>query len=518
MHDAASKVRATTNRAYRAARLAARRARRRWRAAAPQQRQTIRLTAASTALGVLVAGVTVAAAGPWDSGQRTAERAWAARQVTGSGGGHTPGVDPTAPTAPQVLAAAGPVSRRGGTAGGPPGRSPQVPPPTASALADALEPLLEDGSLGRVRHASVVDAVTGRQLFSEDAGEVSAPASTIKLATAVAALTVRGETYRIATRAVGKGDGVTLVGGGDPTLTAKDVDALADDTARALGRRHVRTVRLTYDTSRYAGPELHPISPNENIAPVTPLMINEGRTDKSDHGPAPRSADPAGDAARRFAGRLREAGIEVRGGPREAKAPKGARKLAVHRSATLGALVERMLTHSDNDIAEALARQTALAEGEPAGFRGAGRAVERVLRRLHVPVRGARFHDGSGLDRTDRLSPALLTRLLTLAADPDRPGLRSVLTGLPVAGFSGTLGDRYGGERGEPGAGLVRAKTGTLTGVNTLAGTVVDADGRMLAFAFMTTGAPGRDPAQTSLDRLASALANCGCRDSPSTG
>ncbi|OEV09943.1 D-alanyl-D-alanine carboxypeptidase, partial [Streptomyces nanshensis] len=98
------------------------------------------------------------------------------------------------------------------------------------------------------------------------------------------------------------------------------------------------------------------------------------------------------------------------------------------------------------------------------------------------------------------------------------PELRTVLTGLPVARFTGTLGSRYGGERGEPGAGLVRAKTGTLTGVNTLAGTVVDADGRMLAFAFLTTGATARDAAQQSLDRLASALANCGCRDSPSAG
>ncbi|MGI5349648.1 D-alanyl-D-alanine carboxypeptidase/D-alanyl-D-alanine endopeptidase [Streptomyces sp. CA-250714] len=525
LRTAVARTRTAALRATARARGAAHGARRRWRAASPQQRQTVRLTTASSALGLVVALVTVATAGPWDSGQRTAERVRAARQEPGSGRDHTPGRD-RYPLAPQVLAAAGPVQEQGAGKGGPQSgsgsrggtRPEQVPPPTASALADTLEPLIEDGSLGAVRHASVVDAVSGRQLFARSPKAVSAPASTVKLATAVAALTARGETYRIATRAVGKGDRVTLVGGGDPTLTQRDLATMAARTARALDKRGVHKVRLGYDTSRYTGTDQHVIGPNENLARVTPLMVDEGRTDGSDHGPAPRVADPALEAAEAFADELGEKGVTVEGAPEERKAAKGAAKLAVHRSATLGALVERMLTNSDNDIAEALARQTALAQGEPAGFKGAGRAVRRTLEKLGLPLKGARFADGSGLDRADRASPALLTQLLTLAADPDRPGLRSVLTGLPVAGFTGTLDTRYGGERGEPGAGLVRAKTGTLTGVNTLAGTVVDADGRMLAFAFMTTGAPGRDAAQKSLDRLASALANCGCRDSPSAG
>ncbi|MBR7678233.1 D-alanyl-D-alanine carboxypeptidase, partial [Streptomyces daliensis] len=88
----------------------------------------------------------------------------------------------------------------------------------------------------------------------------------------------------------------------------------------------------------------------------------------------------------------------------------------------------------------------------------------------------------------------------------------------PVAGFTGTLEERYGDEQNKPGAGLVRAKTGTLTGINTLAGTVVDADGRLLAFAFMTSGTKDAEGAKNALDRMASALANCGCRDSPSSG
>ncbi|KOG85109.1 hypothetical protein ADK38_38520, partial [Streptomyces varsoviensis] len=107
--------------------------------------------------------------------------------------------------------------------------------------------------------------------------------------------------------------------------------------------------------------------------------------------------------------------------------------------------------------------------------------------------------DGSGLDRDDKASPALLAQVLVRAADPRRPELRPVLTGLPIAGFSGTLRDRY--DRDSPGRGFVRAKTGTLTGVNTLAGLAVDADGRLMAFAFMTRGAASGDAAQHSLDR-----------------
>ncbi|NEE24782.1 D-alanyl-D-alanine carboxypeptidase, partial [Streptomyces sp. SID7982] len=97
----------------------------------------------------------------------------------------------------------------------------------------------------------------------------------------------------------------------------------------------------------------------------------------------------------------------------------------------------------------------------------------------------------------DRVTPALLTALLARAADPDRPGLRPVLTGLPIAGFSGTLGGRYAPEA--EGTGLIRAKTGTLFGVNSLAGTVVDRQGRLLAFAFLASGSTDAGQAEPAL-------------------
>ncbi|GGS58883.1 D-alanyl-D-alanine carboxypeptidase [Streptomyces parvus] len=460
---------------------------------------TWQVIAGSAALGLVVAAGAVLAAGPWDNGQRKAERALAAAGDRTGGAHHgrpTPDGPRPAPSAPAVLPALGTTTHDA--------------PQDAAALRDTLAPLIGEPGLGDEVAASVIDTATGEQLYEQGATTPMTPASTIKIATATAALSVLGPDHRIATTAALSPDSrtVTLVGGGDPTLSRAALRAMAADTADALREEDRDSVRLAYDISRYTGPVLHPISPNENIAPVTALMVNEGRLDDTDRGTAERSEDPAGDAARTFAAALKKAGVKVSGAPREARAAEDARTVATHRSAPLDALVERTLTNSDNDIAEALARQTAIAKGESASFAGARRAVTNELKKLKVPTAGAHFADGSGLDRRDRATPALLTALLARAADPDRPGLRPVLTGLPIAGFSGTLGGRYAPDAA--GTGLIRAKTGTLRGVNSLAGTVVDRQGRLLAFAFLASGSIDAGQAEPALDALATALAGTG--------
>ena len=80
---------------------------------------------------------------------------------------------------------------------------------------------------------------------------------------------------------------------------------------------------------------------------------------------------------------------------------------------------------------------------------------------------------------------------------------------LAVAGRSGTLAGRV---RRSVAAGRCRGKTGTLNGVNTLAGVVFDADGRLLSFAFMANHVSNAGVALAALDGLAGSLATCGCR------
>jgi D-alanyl-D-alanine carboxypeptidase/D-alanyl-D-alanine-endopeptidase (penicillin-binding protein 4) len=172
-----------------------------------------------------------------------------------------------------------------------------------------------------------------------------------------------------------------------------------------------------------------------------------------------------------------------------------------------------MLRTSDNDLSEALLRHVAIARSQPATFDGGADAVLDQLDEIGVPLSGTTLLDGSGLSRSSRISPATVAGVLAAAADPEQPSLRTLLTGLPVAGFNGTLAERYTAASTRAAAGAVRAKTGTLTGVSALAG-VVHVRGRVLVFALMADRVPaeGTLSARDRLDRVAAALAACGCR------
>ena len=102
--------------------------------------------------------------------------------------------------------------------------------------------------------------------------------------------------------------------------------------------------------------------------------------------------------------------------------------------------------------------------------------------------------------------------MLGLASSTDHPALRPVLTGLPVAGFVGSLQARF--DDAPAGArGRVRAKTGTLTGVSGLAGVITDLDGNRMAFVAIAdkVDVPKTMAARHDLDLIASALGTCHC-------
>jgi len=412
---------------------------------------------------------------------------------------------------------------------------------TATGVTAALSGLLGSATLGSHVGAVVTDLSSGQVLLARQGTSGFAPASTAKLAVATAALHVLGPAARFTTRVVAgpTASSVILVGGGDPTLAAgrppasqypqpATLASLAVKTARALRARGIRAVRLGYDASLYTGPTLGPgwaggdVSGGD-VTPIESLEVDQGRLTTSgvpqdadvpgNH--RPRTFTPAADAAQAFAAFLAGQGITVRGPAAPQVAPRGSAMIAAVSSPPLAQIVTQMLTESNNVIAENLARQVAIATGRPASFSGGAAAETAVLRGLGVRG-GIGLADGSGLSPQDQITPDVLVQLIRLDAAPGQPALRPVITGLPVAGFSGTLGP--GGsvfpDLGQAGRGVVRAKTGNLLTVVSLAGIAQARDGQLLAFAFMADQLPagGLNAGAAGLTGLATDLAACGCR------
>src|SRR5579859_338152 len=413
------------------------------------------------------------------------------------------------------------------------------PLPSTTGLRTALAGPLSAPALGPHVSALVADPVTGRVLLSENGSRPMTPASTTKLATGLAALAVLGQNARFTTKVVrGATTGsIVLVGGGDPTLAVNPFPArdypqpatlasLAQATARTLKAQGRRSVVLGYDTSLYTGPGLAPGWPAAyvsagDVTPIVPLEVDQGRLtragqpeDSDDpYNLAARSQDPAAMAASAFTGLLTADGIHVTGSP-QPTTTKTKTTLASVASPPVSALVAQMLEESNNVIAENLARRVAVAAGQPASFSGAAQAVITELKRLGV-ITGIRLVDGSGLSPRDLIAPATLVKVLELAAG--NPDYRSLLGGLPVAGFSGTLSAGESVFSGISGAALgsVRAKTGNLGTVASLAGLAYDESGGVLVFALMADQVPSAgmlDEAAGAIDAAAAALAACGCR------
>jgi D-alanyl-D-alanine carboxypeptidase/D-alanyl-D-alanine-endopeptidase (penicillin-binding protein 4) len=139
-----------------------------------------------------------------------------------------------------------------------------------------------------------------------------------------------------------------------------------------------------------------------------------------------------------------------------------------------------MLTNSDNNTAELMLKEIGLARLST-GTRVAGaQVVQSVLQEFGFPVDGVVIVDGSGLDRGNRASCALLTSIL------ERDGGFGVLgNGLAIAGQTGTLRDLLGETAASE---RLHAKTGTLTGAKALSGFVVYGPEKAATFALILNG------------------------------
>lgn len=401
-----------------------------------------------------------------------------------------------------------------------------APTPTAAGLSAAMAAALADPALGPEINVAVVDAPTGETLFERGGSTPTTPASTTKLLTAAAALTAYGADTRLATRVVlgSTPQELVLVGGGDPLLmVATDKGAqspraslmnLARKTAEQLknsGQPLTAPFQVRYDDSLFTGPTFSPDWPASYrnagvVVPITALMADRGYVDGI------ANPDPAAAAAAKFRQLLANRGIKVAQGIVRQSAPAAATELAAVWSVPMSLIVQHTLERSDNTAAEMLGHLAGVALGGEGSFAGGVTATLKVLDELGVSTTGVSLDDASGLSRADRIPPLVLGGLMGAVSRNANPQIWAVNSGVPVAGFTGTLDDRFSLPATMAGRGLVRAKTGTLTGVSTLSGYVTDADGAVLTFAFMAPKATSLISAANAWDRAATALARCGCK------
>lgn len=400
-------------------------------------------------------------------------------------------------------------------------------PADAAKVAAAVQSPLTRSSLGPHVGFIALDPKTGATLAISGSG-VFTPASTTKVLTAYAALKSMDAGTRFATTVVQPAAGsIVLVGGGDPFLTTKapkpnryafsaNLTELASQTAAALKAASSEkggtiSVSLSFDDSLFSGPsassgwETSYVAGNI-VTPVSALWTDEGVGSNGI-----RARNPAAAAAVTFATLLGKHGIAVKASAQRMEAPADASEIARVESAPLRQILESLVQRSDNEAAEVMLRHVAKALGMPGTFVDGTTAVKTLLDDGGIDTTGLELYDGSGLSRDNRVSP--LTLAETIRASDMLGRIGSLMSDLPIAGFNGSLTERFQGVAAKVGLGLVHAKTGTLTGVHSIAGFVSDAEGSPIVFAIMAdrTGKAPPLVVQAALDDVAAALAGCHC-------
>jgi D-alanyl-D-alanine carboxypeptidase/D-alanyl-D-alanine-endopeptidase (penicillin-binding protein 4) len=376
-------------------------------------------------------------------------------------------------------------------------------------LAAAIEPII-----ARQRgDACLTVATAGRTIYTRNAEVPLTPASVEKLVTALAALEVLGPDFRYVTRVVAAAppvDGVVagdlfVVGSGDPLLNTAAYAARfrnqpqtrtpVEDLAAAIAGAGVTRVEgrvvgdeSRFDADRYPDPWPERFVTQDQSGPLSALTVNDAwaafppgpDTRVPDETPAP---DPPLHAAGIVAGMLGERGIVVTGGAASGPAPAGAVEIATLPSPPLSEVVGQMLRESDNQTAELLLKELAVARGRPGTSVDGAAVAAEVMAGLALADPAPLLVDGSGLAVENRLTCELVQAVLDLAG-PGSP----IDAGLPVAGQSGTLALRFL----DPAlVGRLRAKTGTLNQVTALAGFLDTTPGARLTFSLMVNLPPG---------------------------
>ncbi len=413
------------------------------------------------------------------------------------------------------------------------GAGDDAPVPTAAGLRSALTRASKDPDLATGLGIAVGDGTTGEELWALRGSTPRVPASTLKLLSAVAVADTLDLGGRMTTSVVavpGSRD-LVLVARGDVLLSPSKgspddvlghagLDDLAAQVVDALGPRADGRYRLRLDLSWARGPR-YPVTWQPGDVGqfyARPVVMTGLATQLGDESSRP-ATDPEQQVADALRKRLVARGMQVTLRPQSTwtrPAPEGTEELGAVESATYAQVLDHTLDTSDNTLIENLVRQSVATAGKPTEPVDANARYIRSRLEAHaVPTTGLRITDASGLSPGQRATPRTLAAVLALATTDEVPQLRTAVSGLPVSGLDGTLAHRFGDAATRGVAGVPRAKTGTLAAGSGLAGTTVDADGRLLTFVVLADGFPetydGIVRAREALDRIVATLARCGC-------
>lgn len=403
----------------------------------------------------------------------------------------------------------------------------QQPVPSAAGLQAATAGALADPALAGKLGVTVRDAATGTHLLDVGPDTPLIPASNLKLLSGAAVAATFPVDATFTTRVVQGADPgrVVLVAGGDTLLNPGPGDPhavagraglgdLVSGTASALKAKGVTSVVASLDLTHAPGPLLAPTwSPAFRPTGITGAVASIGLSSQRVTPGHPGPADPAAAVGAAFVAGLAAQGLKATlAAP--AAAPEGASTLATVTSAPVVDQLGLALQDSDDALTESLTRQAAYTKGTPPGFAEAAAFVRTTLGGLGVNLTGVSTADASGLSR-ENVVPARVVADVIALGQQQLPSFNHAMQEMAVAGLSGTLEDRFAAPDTHTAAGLFRGKTGTLTGVNALGGTVVTADGRLLVVDIISnTDGPGRGTTavRAALDRFVAVLASCGCR------
>ena len=367
--------------------------------------------------------------------------------------------------------------------------------PWAQSVAQGIDELLRHDMFQTSQVGlMVLDLEADSVVYQHNARQTLRPASCMKIITAVAALDQLGGSYRFKTALCYTGtiEGRTLsgdvycVGGMDPKFNADDMKAFVE-SLRKLGVDTLRG-RLLADKSM-----------------KDPDLLGAGWCWDDDN--PVLSALPYGrnDAFMpRFLRELRADGIVVESTMGEGRKPSGATCI-VERFHTIDQILMRMMKESDNLYAESMFYQLAATTGaRPAKARHARAAIEKLIQKTGLNPAKYEIADGCGLSLYNYVSAELLARLLRYAWQNDNIATH-LLPSLPRAGVDGTLKSRLKGAKTKDN---VKAKTGTVEGISSLAGYCRAPNGHPLAFAIINQGILHTSSGKWFQDKVCEILCN----------